>query len=214
MRKFSWKSVIIIIGVLMMTVVGIFVFLQLAESGNSYKNNAGTDAAIVNYKKDVDKFAKIYHLPSSYLMALIMLESSGRKNIKPRYEKHVYLKLQKFRDGKITKFEDLSRDDVKNLSDNELKKLAKSYGPFQIMGYKAIKLGVDVSELEGKNAIAVGVKWINNEYGNLLRNGQFKDAFHIHNTGRSFPQSGKSETYDPEYVENGLYYIRYFSNLD
>ncbi len=173
----------------------------------------GTDMVIINYKKDIDKFSKKYDIPALYLMSLIMLECSGRKHIKPRYEHNVYIRLKKFKSGKINKFENLTIEDVKNLSNKELKKLSKSYGPFQIMGYKSIKLGVKVKDLYGDDAIAVGVKWINNEYGDILRDGKFKDAFHIHNTGRAFPKSGKSETYDPKYVDNGIRYMRYFSNL-
>lgn len=173
----------------------------------------GTEAAINNYKSDVDKYAEEYKLPASYLMSLIMLECSGAKIIKPRFEQHVYLKLKKFRDGKIDKFEDLSPSDLKGMSDSDLKKLAKSYGPFQIMGYKTIKLGCTIDDLSGKDAIKYGVKWINKEYGDVVREGRFLDAFHLHNTGKVFPQSGKSETYDPEYVEKGIYYIRYFSSL-
>lgn len=211
MDKSHSKLLFWIIGILALLGI-IFLVIKVAQfDPSSYKG--GTDVAIANYKSEVDKYAKKYELPSSYLMALIMLESSGKKEIIPRYEHHVYTKLQKFRDGKIDRFENLTHEEVKKLSDKELRELAKSYGPFQIMGYKSIKLGIDVKELYGKNAIAIGVKWINDEYGELLREGRFKDSFHIHNTGKSFPQSGKSETYDPKYVDNGLYYIRYFSKI-
>ncbi|MBN2893752.1 MAG: hypothetical protein JXL97_17920 [Bacteroidales bacterium] len=206
------KKIFFFIALISVLVLATIYILKISDT-NSMNSQSGTEVAIVNYKAEVEKYASNYDLPSSYLMALIMLECSGKKNIKPRYEHHIFLKLQKFRDGKIDKFEDLTVDDVKDLSDKDLKEMAKSYGPFQIMGYKSIKLGVKVEDLQDKNAIAIGVKWINNEYGNLLREGRFKDAFHMHNTGKKFPQSGKSETYDPKYVDNGLYYIRYFSNL-
>lgn len=209
-RKLS-KKVLVRIVFIILVVVGLF--LVIYTKFDSTGNQTGTEAAIKNYKEDVDYYAAKYNLPSSYLMALIMLECSGKKNISPRYEKHVYTKLKKFRDHKITRFENLTYEEVENLSDKELKALAKSYGPFQIMGYKSIKLGINVEDLQGKNAIAIGVKWINNEYGDYLRDGRFQDAFHVHNTGKIYPQSGQSETYDPKYVDNGLYYIRYFSNL-
>ncbi len=173
----------------------------------------GTENAIENYKSDVDKYAKKYNLPPSYLMALIMLECSGRKNVKPRFEKHVYIKLQKLRNGEIKKFEDLVQTDVKNLSNSALKELSKSYGPFQIMGYKSIKMGIDVTDLKGRKSVAYGAKWINDEYGNYLRKKRYKDAFHLHNTGQTYPKNGKPRTHDPKYVENGLYYLKYFDDL-
>ena len=47
----------------------------------------------INYGKEVDIIAKEFDLPTHYLKALIILECSGRKKIKPRFEKHVYKKL-------------------------------------------------------------------------------------------------------------------------
>jgi len=212
MKKKSYKILHFLIGIILLFLVFFFIFR--GSSLNLGNNNyTGTDAAISNYKSDVDKYAKIYKLPSSYLMALIMLECSGQKFIKPRFEKHVYTKLKKFRDGEIDRFEDLSVSDLEGMSDATLKDFAKSYGPFQIMGYKSIKLGCSIKDLYGKDAIEYGIKWIDKEYGNVLRDGKFLDAFHLHNTGRVFPQSGKSETYSPKYVDNGMYYIRYFSTL-
>ncbi|MBN2663493.1 MAG: hypothetical protein JXR68_07565 [Bacteroidales bacterium] len=199
--------------VILAFVLLLFFFIRSTFINFNVENYMGTDAAIQNYKSDVDKYADEYKLPASYLMSLIMLECSGAKVIKPRFEQHVYLKLKKFRDGQINKFEDLSPSDLKGMSDSDLKELAKSYGPFQIMGYKSIKLGCSVRDLYDKDAIKFGVKWIDNEYGDVVREGRFLDAFHLHNTGKVFPQSGKSETYDPEYVDNGIYYIRYFSSL-
>ena len=210
MKRNNTKLIIFIILALLLVFALIFT-IKLSKS--EYNNDGGTDAAIVNYKQEVVQYANIYKIPSSYLMALIMLECSGRKFVTPRYEKYVFYKLRKFRDKKISKFEDLQYSDIENCTDKDLKILSKSYGPFQIMGYKSIKLGVNISDLDGKNAIEIGIKWINNEYGDMLRDGRFKDAFHTHNTGKIYPKSGQSETYDPQYVENGMYYIRYFSSL-
>jgi hypothetical protein len=57
------------------------------------------------------------------------------------------------------------------------------------------------------------VKWIDLTYGDYIRRGQYKDAFHIHNTGRPYPDSGPPKTYDPKYVPNGLMYMKYFEDL-
>ena len=206
------RKILLGIAFIILFVVGLFFVIKLT-SIDSMNNQSGTDAAVVNYQSEVDYYASKYNLPSSYLMSLIMLECSGKKNILPRYEKHVYIKLKKFQDGKITRFENLTLAEVEKLSEKELMAMAKSYGPFQIMGYKYIKLGINVDDLQGDNSIAIGIKWINDEYGDYLRDGRFQDAFHVHNTGKIYPKSGQSETYDPKYVDNGLYYIRYFSNL-
>ena len=58
-----------------------------------------------------------------------------------------------------------------------------------------------------------GAKWINKNYGDYLRKGQYKDAFHIHNTGRPYPIVGQPKTYHRLYVPNGLKYIEEFEQL-
>ncbi|MCX6233495.1 MAG: hypothetical protein NT175_02060 [Bacteroidetes bacterium] len=55
------------------------------------------------------------------------------------------------------------------------------------------------------------MKWIDMTYGDYIRKGRYKDAFHIHNTGDTYPVAGPPKTYDPKYVENGLMYMKYFS---
>ncbi len=207
----KFKKYIMLIFVFIILIILVLFFIS--KSQIKIDNIGGTQSAIKNYESEVSKYAKKYNLPKSYLMAVIMLECSGRKYIKPRFEHHIFAKLKKLRDGKISKFEDLTSDDLKNYTDKELKKLSKSYGPFQIMGYKSIKMGIDVDKLDGKSGIKYGIIWINNEYGDKLRHGRFQDAFHLHNTGKLYPKSGKSQTYDPKYVENGMYYLRFFSNL-
>jgi len=176
-------------------------------------SKGGKDEVIKNYKKEVDIYAKKYDLPASYFLALIMLESSGRKEIKPRYEPHIYKSLKALRDGRIEKFEDLTYDDVKFYSNYDLKQLSKSYGPFQIMGYKAIKMKINLDDFQSDSAIKFGIEWIDREYGDVLRKGNYMDAFHIHNTGRPFPKDGKSLTYNSDYVKNGIEFMHYFSRL-
>jgi hypothetical protein len=73
------------------------------------------------------------------------------------------------------------------------------------MGYKCIDLGVKIEDLRGDDAIKWGVKWINNEYGTLIRRKQFENAFRKHNTGKK-----DGITYDPNYVANGLDYMQRF----
>lgn len=190
----------------------LFLLIIIFASCNFF-SKGGKKYVIKNYKNQVDIYAKKYNLPSSYFLALIMLESSGKKVIKPRYEHNVYKSLKALRDGKIKKFEDLTIDDVKSYSNYELKQLAKSYGPFQIMGYKAIKMKINLNDFQGDSAIKYGIEWINREYGDVLRNGNYMDAFHMHNTGHPYPKNKKPSTYDPNYVKKGIEYMHYFSKL-
>ena len=183
----------------------------LFSNKSQITNPAGIEYAKKNYLKEVKKYAKKYKISSAYLMSLIMLESSGRKNIKPRFEKHIYYQLLRLRDGRINHFEDLVPSDLKGFSNEKIRQLAKSYGPFQIMGYKTIKMKISINELKGRSAIKYGTYWINKNYGYLLRQGKFMDAFHMHNTGRVYPQSGKPKTHNPKYVQYGMEYLRYFS---
>jgi hypothetical protein len=176
-------------------------------------NSGGVPMAIKNYKKEVDSLAEIFKLPPDYLMALIMLESSGRKKVPVRFESKIYHQLKQLKDGKIDKFENLKQSDLKGVKDKTLKALASSYGPFQIMGYKKYVLNITLDELKGKNNMYYAVKWIDLTYGDLVRDGEYKDAFHIHNAGKKYPPIGKPITHDPDYVKNGLSFSLYFKKI-
>ena len=142
-----------------------------------------------------------------------MLESSGKRNPHPRFEKWVYLKLKAVQQGRLSHYENITRQDLKGLTDKQLRDLAKSWGPFQIMGYKSLKMGISVYDLNNYHALENGIRWINNEYGNLLRQGRYADAFHYHNTGHVIPRNGKIHTTDPTYIEKGLKYMKIFDQL-
>jgi len=73
-------------------------------------------------------------------------------------------------------------------------------------------LGIPLAKLTGKNYLYWAIKWINRNYGNFIRNNEFKNAFHIHNAGKKYPDNGKPETFDPKYVSKGLEYMDYFKN--
>lgn len=198
-------------------VVGIIIWFAVCNKKSITiidDEKAGIEAAVTNYKDDVDKYAEEFNLPSSYLMAVIILECSGRKNVKPRFEKSIYLKLKQLKNKEISNFENLTYETVKSADDDALRNLASSWGPFQLMGYKCTFLGIKLKEMRGDDAVYYGIKWINETYGAYLRKGKYKDAFHIHNTGKEFPSSGISTTHDPDYVSKGLHYMEYFEKLD
>ena len=163
-----------------------------------------------NYGKAIDSCAKIFNLNSRYIKSLACLECSGRIDRPNRFERHVYKRLKNVRDGKLADYEGVTQKMLHDASDEALKNLATSWGPFQIMGYKCLHLNINVADLRGNDAVYWGVKWINMEYGHLLKKGRYRDAFHYHNTGRVYPADGKPTTYDPNYVPNGLEYMRHF----
>jgi hypothetical protein len=166
-----------------------------------------------NYGAAIDKLAEQFDLSPEYLKALIILECSGLKKIKPRFERHIYKRLVNVREKKLDKFENITYKDIRDASDDALKNMAHSWGPFQIMGYKCIWLDISLSDLRGDNSLYWAVKWIDLTYGDYIRKGRYKDAFHIHNTGRPYPESGPPKTYDPKYVPNGLMYMKHFAAL-
>lgn len=165
------------------------------------------------YGKKIDIASKKFQVHPSYLKSLIMLESSGRDNIPGRFEPHVYEKLKRVKKKHFATYESITHKMVEKISDDSLKLLASSWGPFQIMGYKTLFLNITIDELKGKDAIYWGTKWISINYGKLLRKKKYKDAFHYHNTGKLFPGDGTSRTHNPEYVYKGLKYMEFFDSL-
>ena len=163
-----------------------------------------------NYGAEIDSCAKLLGMPPQYLKSLVCLECSGRTDLPKRFEKHIYRRLKKVRSGETAEYEGVTTAMICDASDEALKNLATSWGPFQIMGYKCLHLNINVADLRGNDAVYWGVKWIAEEYGYLLKKGRYRDAFHYHNAGRIFPADGKARTYDKNYVPNGLDYMRYF----
>jgi hypothetical protein len=101
---------------------------------------------------------------------------------------------------------------LEDASDEALRNLSSSWGPFQLMGYKCLLLDIKIKDIRGNEAIYYGVKWIDLTYGKYLRAKKFKDAFHIHNAGKPFPKSGISKTHNPQYVKRGLKYMEVFKD--
>lgn len=163
-----------------------------------------------NYGEDVDKYAKQFQLLPEYLKSLIILESSGRVPAPSRFEPHVYNKLIDLRNGKIDNYGVIRQSDIFDATDEALINLASSWGPFQLMGYKCIQLGINISDIRGVDAVYWGIIWIDLTYGDYLRNYEYENAFHIHNTGKEYPVDGNVTTSNPDYVKKGLQYMKYF----
>ncbi len=167
-----------------------------------------------NYGDELALEAEAFDLPVNYLKALTMLESSGKREAHGRFEKHVFEKLQEVREGKTQRYGKVETKQLSGKADKELRLLATSWGPFQLMGYHTLELGVPVTAIsEGDSTVFWGTKWINIRYGDKLRSGDYKNAFHLHNTGRPHPE-GDPLTYDPEYINKGVTYMMYFELID
>jgi hypothetical protein len=142
------------------------------------------------------------------------LECNGVENPPARFEQGVYENLIRLKERKISKFEDLTPEIIKNTPDSIIRQMASSWGPFQIMGYKCVNLNIEISQLKGEDIFFYSVKWIDENYGDVIRNKEYKHAFHIHNSGKMYPDNGPPLTYDINYVANGIKYMKHFREQD
>ena len=184
--------------------------MEMTTSSSGIPRNA-LELAKENYHDDARRAAMAYDLPYEYLMALAVLECSGKKPAGTRFEKKVFERLLQVKKGDRSKYENVKKRHLEEASEEAVRNLATSWGPFQLMGYKCIGMEVNVADIRGEEAMLQGARWISEEYGHLLEKEKFKDAFHYHNTGRKFPRNGKPTTHDPTYVERGLEYMKFFS---
>ena len=162
-----------------------------------------------NYYQEVDSIAKEFELSTPYLLALIVLECSGKKEIEPRFEAHIYKELKRARDTK-DRFGSMSYKKIKHCNNTDLQNLATSWGPFQLMGYQSIEMDVRLEDIKGSHSVYWGCYWIYKRYGKYLKKDELTNAFHIHNAGRPAPKNGEFETHNPNYIKNGLAYYAYF----
>ncbi len=177
---------------------------------NFWTSGVKRERALENYGADVASEADAQGLPYAYFMALTALECSGNRPCGTRLEPTRYEDLDAVRSGRKKRFENIRTADVHDATDPALENLATSWGPFQIMGYKCIGLGVNVADIRGDRAIHHGMRWVAKDYGHLLEAGRFKDAFHVHNAGTLHPKKGPARTHDPRYVQKGLDYMEWF----
>ena len=191
-------------------VLAAFLLIKYCNFSKISPTEGGYEAAIKNYGREIKILAGQFDLSKDFLMALIMLESSGRAEVPSRFEPAVYQKLKDIQHHKLASLESIIYSDIADASDDALKNLASSWGPFQLMGYKCLHLDVKIKDLRGVNSLYWGVYWIDRTYGDYIRKGRYADAFHIHNTGHPIPKNGKYKTYDPNYIKNGLEYMEYF----
>lgn len=167
----------------------------------------GFEATRQNYTSEILHWSEVYGLPPAYFLALAQLECGGRRPAGTRFEKHVYTRLQDVRSGDRSRYEAATSAVLADATDDALRNLSTSWGPFQLMGYKCVELDIQLRDIRGEEAIRWGIHWIDLTYGDALRGKKFRNAFHIHNTGRPFPTDGIATTYDPRYVEKGMEFM-------
>lgn len=172
-----------------------------------------TERTFLNYRQEAKEAGAEFNIPPEYLLALIALECGGMKEINERFEKHIFEKLQKLKEGKIEQFEGIVTEDIVRSEEGALQNLASSWGPFQLMGYQCLHLDIKIKQLRGKRSVYYGAKWIRNSYGDYIDKKRFKDAFHLHNTGKKYPKFGPPKTHNRYYVPNGMKYMKEFSKL-
>lgn len=206
-KKGSWFNINTLVILVIFTIAFAYLFYsQTPKIIETYNYNEVEK----NYGNEINLYASTSNLPASYFKALAMLECSGKKDFPKRFEKHIYKRLQEVKQGTRKKYEHVSPELLKNATNEAIRNLATSWGPFQIMGYKCIEMNIKIEDLRGPDAVYWGIQWIDKSYGKLLRKQQFKDAFHIHNTGKLYPKNNKPLTHNPEYVNKGLHYMELF----
>lgn len=168
------------------------------------------ERTIINYGSSIDFYANDLKLNPAYFKSLIVLECSGKKEIPPRFERRVFEQLKNVRDGKQKHYYNIKKKHIADASDDALKNLATSWGPFQVMGYQVLRMDINIKDLRGPKSIYWGIKWINERYGRKIKKEKYHDAFHIHNTGSPYPKYGRPRTHNPHYVPNGIKYMQYF----
>ena len=72
------------------------------------------------------------------------------------------------------------------------------------MGYKCILLNLQIRDIRGQDAVRADVEWIDATYGDVLRAGNYRDAFHMRNTGKPFPESDIAQKFHSYYVPKGM----------
>mgnify|MGYP001035611135 CR=1 FL=1 len=196
---------VILLGIL---VAGYFWAKQ--RFGKVKVHRSSVELTIQNYGDQVDQIAKEMGVPPAYFKALIVLECSGENPPKSRYERHVYKRLYNVKKGRRRRYGSFTKKTLRKYSTRQLKDFATSWGPLQIMGYQSLVMKIPVQRFKEEFALYYSMQWAKNTYGNYLSQGDYANAFHIHNTGKPLPASGRPRTYDPNYIKKGLKYIKIF----
>jgi hypothetical protein len=163
-----------------------------------------------NYAHEIEEVCAEYNLPAEYFKALAILECSAEKPPQSRFEPKVFERLNEVKMNKKPNYSNLKHPQLKNLTEEQLRDMATSWGVFQIMGYHAYSIGIAPRDLQGSDGLRQSIVWIDKSYGQYLRKRDFANALHLHNVGKPIPITGEYETYSPNYIPRGLEFIKHF----
>ena len=151
-------------------------------------------------------------VPTAFLAGMISVEDASLDPAAKRFEQGVFTKLQRVRDGKLAKFNNVRRPDIEGASDAVLRNLATSFGYTQILGLHVIatfKKSITVDDLrDPEQHLSFAVRFIEEEAPSQLKSKAFDKVLRIHNTG-----SPNGSTFDPNYVPNALGVMREYELL-
>lgn len=155
-------------------------------------------------------------IPAAFLAGFVGVECGKDKKggLKPsatRFEPHVYTALLALRDGAKSRYQGLSRSHVVGKTEPEMRALAHSYGPTQIMGWHTLKNLPDftIADLNrGGRRFVATVELMRLNSAADLKARAWPRVLRTWNTGRP---DGK--TYHADYVPNALAVMEAYSTL-
>lgn len=158
----------------------------------------------------ITEACKYSSIPQEFLAALIANESGGDPQAK-RFEPGVYKHLSAVREGRESRYGNLTRAELLPLDDSGLRNLASSWGLTQVMGYHVARRpgGIEIL-LDPKTHLnfALGMLAEFAERFSLHATLEFEELFHCWNTGSPY-----KETYDPRYCERGLARMKIYAEI-
>lgn len=161
------------------------------------------------YNKKIQEAVSGTEIPSSYLAALISLESYPPGNwVSERFEPKVYDRLIQLRDNGKS-FANINREKLRKISDTEIRMLSTSYGLTQIMGYHCLDLGCSIDDLKSSDHLLWSIAYIRKHYLKYIIEKKWEECFRLHNTGNPY-----GKTHNKDYVEKGIVRMKYYEQWE
>ena len=164
--------------------------------------------AFERYGQIFKTFSIQHDISWSFIMALYVMECVDTMECGGQYDKTVFQELKNVRAGKLKEYKDITAHHVVASSNDALRELATSWGPFQIRGYRAVPYGITISQLKSEKAVEYSILWIAKAYGALLKKYTCQEMFlqHIHYHSRVLTTISSLE-----YASQGCKYMEWFA---